>query len=140
MQNITRISPQEALAKMGEGYTYVDVRSEHEFSEGHPENSVNIPLANQSGSGMMANPDFIAVMKANFPAGSKIILGCGSGGRSMRAAEKLIAEGYTGLFEQRAGWDGARNAFGAMIEPGWGRSGLPSATGADSGAYERMKR
>mgnify|MGYP003704391919 CR=1 FL=1 len=28
-----------------------------------------------------------------------------------RTAEKLIAEGYDGLLEQRAGWDGARDPF-----------------------------
>jgi rhodanese-related sulfurtransferase len=130
--SVTRISPQEAQAKMAEGYTYIDVRSEEEFADGHPEGAVNIPIAHQGPAGMTPNENFVAVLKAHYPPGSPIILGCRSGGRSMRAAEILMREGYTGLLEQRAGWDGARDAFGQLVEPGWSRTSLPSAKGSST--------
>lgn len=141
MSTITRISPQEASAKMAEGYVYVDVRSEAEFEEGRPQGSVNVPIAHQVGGGMAPNGDFVAVMKACFALDAKIILGCRSGHRSMRAAEALIREGYTQLLEQRAGWDGARDPFGQMAEAGWARAGLPVESGAGgAGAYGELKK
>ena len=40
------ISPQDAHDLMTrEGYTYVDVRTEGEFANGHPEGAVNVPIA-----------------------------------------------------------------------------------------------
>ena len=34
----------EAHALQQQGYTYVDVRSTHEFADGHPAGAVNVPL------------------------------------------------------------------------------------------------
>lgn len=118
---ITRISPAEAATKMLEGATYVDVRTAEEFEEGHPEGAVNVPWP---------APEFLAAMNALFTKSDpQIVLGCRSGNRSMRAAEALAADGWGPLFEQRAGWDGARDPFGTVVEVGWARAGLPVATG-----------
>lgn len=114
--------------------TYVDVRSEQEFGDGHPEGAVNVPWAHMSADGMAPNPAFLAAMNALFSRDEpKIVLGCRSGHRSMRAAEALIADGWGPLFEQRAGWDGARDPFGQVSEAGWARAGLPVATGQPPG-------
>ena len=44
------------------------------------------------------------------------------------------------MIDQRAGWDGARDAFGQVSEPGWSRAGLPTANGAEPGrAYADVK-
>lgn len=141
MSTITRISPAEAHAKMAEGYTYVDVRSEPEFQDGHPEGAVNVPLLQQAGPGMAPNPDFLKVMTTLFAKDAKMVLGCRSGGRSMKAGEMLLGAGYGPLLEQRAGWDGARDAFGQVLEAGWSRAGLPVATGAPTGtSYADLKK
>ena len=132
--SITRISPAEAAAKMLEGATYVDVRSTEEFADGHPDGAVNVPWSHMSDRGMAPNPDFLAAMKALFgKADPKIVLGCRSGNRSMRAAEALVADGWGALLEQRAGWDGARDPFGKVSEVGWAHAGLPVATGQPEG-------
>ena len=52
MSNPTRISPQEASAKLAEGWTYVDVRTEQEFEAGHPPGAVNVPIALMAGGGV----------------------------------------------------------------------------------------
>lgn len=112
-----RISPAEALAKMSdEGFTYVDVRTEEEFAAGRPKGAVNVPI----GDG------FVAAMEARFAKDAKIIVGCKAGGRSAKAAQALAAAGFTNVLDQRAGWDGARGAFGEISEPGWSRLGLPA--------------
>jgi rhodanese-related sulfurtransferase len=141
MSNPTRISPQEASAKLAEGWTYVDVRTVEEFAAGHPAGAVNVPLMLGGGGGMTPNPDFVRVMAAAFAKDAKIVVGCKVGGRSLRAAQVLAAEGFTQVVDQRAGWDGARDPFGQVIEPGWSRVGLPVEQGQPSGrAWADMKR
>jgi rhodanese-related sulfurtransferase len=136
-----RISPQEAHAKIQQGYVYVDVRTEQEFEQGHPEGAINVPILLAGAGGMTPNPDFAKVMAASFPLDAKIVVGCKAGGRSLKAAATLLQEGYTDVFDQRAGWDGARDAFGQLAEPGWSRAGLPVEVGAPSGrSYKDLLR
>jgi rhodanese-related sulfurtransferase len=133
MADPTRISPQDASAKLAEGWTYVDVRTVEEFEAGHPPGAVNVPLMHAGGGGMTPNTDFLRVMSAAFPKDARLVVGCKSGGRSLRAAHALIGEGFTSVVDQRAGWDGARNPFGQVTEPGWSRAGLPAEDGQPGG-------
>ncbi len=141
MADPTRISPQEASAKLAEGWTYVDVRTTQEFEAGHPPGAVNVPVALAGPGGMTPNPDFLRVMGAAFAPDAKLVVGCKAGGRSLRAAQMLLGAGFTNVVDQRAGWDGARNPFGQMTEPGWSRAGLPVEEGQPAGrSYEDVKR
>ena len=128
-----RISPADAAARVADGWTFLDVRSVPEFEQGHPAGAYNIPLLHQGPAGMQPNPRFVEVVKATFPLDTKLVLGCRSGGRSLRALETLAAQGYTQLADQRAGWGGAHDSFGALTEPGWEAAGLPTATEAEEG-------
>jgi rhodanese-related sulfurtransferase len=141
MPSPDRISPQEASEKLAQGWTYVDVRTIEEFAAGHPPGAVNVPLMHAGGGGMTPNPDFLRVMNAAFAKDAKIVVGCKAGGRSLRAALMLSAEGFTSVVDQRAGWDGARDPFGQLAEPGWSRVGLPAEQGQPSGrSWDDMKR
>jgi rhodanese-related sulfurtransferase len=141
MSGPIRVSPKEASEKLAEGYVYVDVRTAQEFEEGHPVGAVNVPLMHPSATGMAPNPDFLPVMVAAFPKDSKIIVGCKAGGRSLRAAQALLADGFTNVLDQRAGWDGARGPFGDISEPGWSRVGLPAERGQPTGrSWNEMKK
>jgi rhodanese-related sulfurtransferase len=130
---VKRVSPHEALALIGEGYTYVDVRTAEEFAEGHAAGAFNVPLMLMSPGGMQPNPSFASVMRAHFPRTAKLVVGCKAGNRSLRAATALVAEGYVDVVDQRAGWDGSRDAFGRVTEPGWGSGELPTETGQPDG-------
>ncbi len=58
-------------------HTYVDVRSIPEFQKGHPAQASNVPLLHldpQSGQ-MKPNPEFLAVMQANYPPETKLLIG-----------------------------------------------------------------
>ena len=141
MADIKRISPQEAAEKLADGYVYVDVRTVEEFTQGHPAGASNVPVMMSGGGGMVPNPDFAKVMAASFPRDAKLVLGCKAGGRSLRAAQLLAAEGYTDVVDQRAGWDGSRNEFGQVTEPGWSRVGLPIEGGSPPGrSYADQRR
>jgi rhodanese-related sulfurtransferase len=133
MSNVSRISPAEASAKLAEGFTYVDVRTPEEFADGHPAGAVNVPIALASGGTMAPNPDFVRVMEVAFGKEANVVVGCKAGGRSMRAAQALLDAGFVHVLDQRAGWDGARNPFGQVTEPGWSKAGLPTESGAPAG-------
>ena len=126
-----RVSPQEADALLTEeGYVYLDVRSIQEFDAGHPTGAYNVPLLHATPSGMRPNGDFMSVIQAVFPKDSKLVIGCRSGNRSLRAVEALIAAGFAHVVDQRAGLGGVRNAFGQVEEPGWKAAGFATTTEA----------
>ena len=136
MAEIKAVTPEEAAQLMSAGQIYVDVRSEPEFEQGHPPGALNVPISRRG----VANPDFVAVMQAAFSRDEGLILGCGSGPRSRRAAALLAEAGFTGLAEMPVGWDGERDAFG-RVDPGWKRKGLPVETGQPAGqSYEEVKK
>jgi rhodanese-related sulfurtransferase len=133
VSEVTRLAATEAHEKTRAGYAYLDVRTEVEFAEGHAPGAYNIPWALARGGSMVDNPDFLRVVAAHFPRDAKLVVGCRSGGRSLRAAQALLVAGFTSVVELRAGWDGARDAFGQIQEPGWSRVGLPVEAGAPFG-------
>ena len=124
-----RISPKEAQALFAAGWTYVDVRTEQEYEQGHPTGSLNVPLMVAAGSGKAHNPDFLPALEALFEKDAKLVLGCAGGVRSARAAQLLEGAGFTQVKENRAGYAGARDASGAVTEAGWADAGLPNETG-----------
>lgn len=138
--SIERISPEDAAARMADGWTYVDVRSVPEFEEGHPDGAFNVPWKLAASGGMVENADFVAAMRTQFGSDARLILGCRSGNRSMHAARALVAEGFGAVVDQRAGWGGARGAFGEVTETGWRDAGLPTATAPHEGrAWHEVK-
>jgi rhodanese-related sulfurtransferase len=140
MATIQRVSPAEAKKLVDEqGYVYLDVRSEPEFAGGHPVGAHNIPLMHAGAGGMTPNPDFLAVVQAVYPKDTRLVVGCKAGGRSLKASEMMVAAGYTSVIDQRAGFEGPRDAFGALTEKGWGPAGLPVETATPGGSYGELK-
>ncbi len=142
MATFPRVTPHEADALMRDaGYIYLDVRSEQEFEAGHPAEAYNVPFMHMGAGGMVANANFEAVVAATFERTAKIVVGCKAGGRSRRAVEALIGAGFVSIVDQCAGFDGVRDAFGAVTEPGWSRLGLATELGQPSGrSYDALKR
>ncbi|KYF79559.1 rhodanese [Sorangium cellulosum] len=141
MADIKRVSPEQAKKLIEEeGYLYLDVRSEPEYAAGHPSGAHNVPLLHAGAGGMKPNPDFLDVVSALYPKDAKIIVGCRSGQRSMRAAEAMVSAGYTAVIDQRAGFEGPRDAFGALTERGWGPAGLPVETTTPGASYAELRQ
>ncbi|HEX4339906.1 MAG TPA: rhodanese-like domain-containing protein [Polyangiaceae bacterium] len=135
-----RVSPEEAQALIGEGYIYVDVRTEQEFEKGHPAGALNVPISRRGASGMAPNPDFMTVMENAFDKNERLLVGCQSGMRSTKAIAALTQAGFTNLRELETGYEGKKDAFGKLI-PGWSKKGLPTGTGFPDGqTYEDVKR
>jgi rhodanese-related sulfurtransferase len=138
--NVKRVSPHEAKKLIDEeGYIYLDVRSEPEYNAGHPSGAHNLPLMHSGPGGMQPNIEFLDIAEALYSKDAKIVVGCRSGQRSLRAAELLTSAGYTNVVDQRAGFDGTRDSFGGIVEAGWGNVGLPSETATPGASYAELK-
>ena len=87
---IKQIIPAQAHEIMGKdpAVIYLDVRTVPEFTAGHPQRGMNVPVVffNQATGQPAPNPDFLKVVEANVPKDAAIIVGCQAGGRSQRAA------------------------------------------------------
>ena len=61
--DLKRIDPEEAqkLLDSGDGYVYLDVRTEEEFRAGHVPGAANVAVmvANPAGPGMIPNLEFV---------------------------------------------------------------------------------
>lgn len=85
----TVIDTNTAKSKIEEGAILIDVRTEEEYAESHIENAINIPL------------DIIETIDLN--KDDVIVLYCASGMRSVEAAKKLVAIGYTNIYSLDGG-------------------------------------
>ena len=86
--------------------------------------------SNPLGPGLVANPDFNNQVAEQFEKDSRIITACLRGGRSLKAAMMLTAEGYTGIVDMLGGYDPELDAFGNVVVEGWARRGFPTTTQA----------
>ena len=120
---IKHVTVQQAHEQQREGATYLDVRSVPEFEQGHPEGAFNVPLmhADPATRQMRPNAEFLEVVRANFPADAKLVIGCQMGGRSQKAAEILADAGYRDVANVLGGYGGAPQ----MGHAGWVQAGLP---------------
>ncbi len=120
------VTPKEAQHLLEDGnHRYVDVRSVPEFQNGHPQGAYNVPVLHREPAGMVPNPDFLTVMQVHFEQDTPLLIGCQSGVRSVRAAEALVASGYTQVLNVTGGFGGAKDATGAVIGEGWFQAALP---------------
>jgi rhodanese-related sulfurtransferase len=136
------VTPQQAhdILTTEAGAIYIDVRTEREFSAGHPTGAVNIPIAfPDAGRGMVMNPEFVTVVEKHFSKDKTIVVGCQSGPRSNAAAELLQKAGYHDISSVRGGFGGMRDAMGHVVASGWIAAGLPvSQDNGDGVSYQSL--
>ena len=138
---IKRIMPEEANQLLGSsGYVYLDVRTVPEFEASHVPGAKNIPVAEPDATGrMQLNPRFVEIVEANFGKEIRCITGCMKGGRSLKAAELLLAAGFTNVVDMRGGFGGETNQMGQVTFPGWALRGLPTTReSAPEDRYENL--
>ena len=127
------INPSEAkaLIESDAKTVYIDVRSMPEYENGHPAGALNIPIMHREAAGMVPNPDFVRVVQSHFSTDTKLLIGCQSGARSIRASEALINSGFTDVCNVTGGFGGARTETGAIVERGWMELGFSVEYGAE---------
>ena len=131
-QNVSPSEAKELLAGAA-GAVYIDVRTVPEYESGHPAGAFNIPIMQRHAVGMVPNPDFVRVVQAHFAADAKLLVGCQSGARSMRACGALVAAGFADVANVTAGFGGSRT------ERGWLDLGFPVEFGdSDDKGYAAL--
>jgi rhodanese-related sulfurtransferase len=123
MTTIKHVTVHQAHQQQTGGARYLDVRSIPEFEQGHPAGAFNVPLLHlDPATGQMRpNPDFLPVVRANFPPDTPMVIGCKMGGRSQHACEILASAGYQDVANVLGGFGGAPQ----MGHTGWAQEGLP---------------
>jgi rhodanese-related sulfurtransferase len=140
---INQVEPLQAheILKSNPEAIYLDVRTEPEFAQGHPEGAINVPVVFIKGPGQMElNGEFVDVVAKTLAPGKKLVVGCLAGGRSQRACELLEAAGYTDLTNVRGGFGGARDAAGQVVVTGWRDAGLPVSSEVGDNSYQALRR
>jgi rhodanese-related sulfurtransferase len=127
---VKQVNPQQAhtLMQQDASVIYLDVRTEAEFTAGHPQKGINVPAFFFQAPGRPApNPEFLTVAEAVLPKDATIIVGCQAGVRSQRAADLLEQAGYTNVANMMGGFGGGQDQAGDAIL-GWRDAGLPVST------------
>ena len=122
------ITPQQAydIMRNDPESVYIDVRTEREFTAGHPQGAVNIPVAlPDPAHGMILNANFVNVVEKNFSKDKRIIVGCQAGPRSNAAAGLFQQAGFQDVSNVLGGFGGMRDPAGNVIAPGWSGLRLP---------------
>ncbi len=90
------IAPADAVAKVNNNEaTIIDVRDINELmSSGKAKNALHIPLMMMQAKADPRHPEFHAELDTNKP----VIVYCASGARSGMAAQMLIANGFTEVY------------------------------------------
>ena len=121
----TNIKPKEAYQRIQEGFRYLDVRTVEEFQAGHAKGAVNIPIILKTPAGREQNPNFLTVVQEKFPKGTKLVIGCHSGGRSAIACQVLETQGYPEVYNIIGGFGGGVDSETGESIKGWKDEGLP---------------
>lgn len=118
-QRVPEISPAEALSRQAQGALLIDVREDHERAEGTPAGALGLSR------GFLE----LRIEQAEANRDRAILTLCGSGQRSLLAAEALQRMGYGQVVSVAGGFNR------------WKAEGLPISTGAlDADAAERYSR
>ncbi len=115
---ISEISVSEARRRQQDGAVFIDVREPDEHALGLPEGAIACPRAR-----LESAPDQWIVDRD-----ADIVLICGSGRRSLKAAESLAGQGYTRLASVSGGYSA------------WLAGGLPVAARHDADFLDRYSR
>lgn len=106
---ILEISPAQALELQRQGVRLIDVREPDEHAQGAPQGALLVPMARLEAEPAAHHPD----------KSQALLIICGSGRRSMLAAEKLAEQGYSWLYSVSGGftaWQAAGQAVDGISE------------------------
>jgi len=120
---------------------YLDVRSEQEFENGHPEGALNVPIFHFDPVTGQPQPNhqFLAVVLGTIAQDAPVYVGCASGQRSFQAATLMQSAGYEIVVNVDGGFSGKHDPVGTVVQQGWVECGLPTSNGdGDERSYSDL--
>ena len=92
---------QEEFAKLStKEIQLLDVRTPQEYQQGYIEGAVLINFF---------DPDFVTKVSTRFDKNKPLYIYCAVGGRSNKAAKKLISEGFESVYDLKGGFNKWKN-------------------------------
>ncbi|KAL1566613.1 thiosulfate sulfurtransferase 16, chloroplastic-like [Salvia divinorum] len=102
--NIVTVDVHAARRLLDQGNTYLDVRTEEEFENGHVRNAINIPYRINTSEGMVNNPKFLDQVRSHFDKEDHLVVGCKSGVRSVYATIDLLNAEFKHAYNMEGGY------------------------------------
>ncbi|KAL3851416.1 hypothetical protein ACJIZ3_013298 [Penstemon smallii] len=97
---------------LSQGHRYLDVRAEEDYKRGHVETALNIPYYLNTPEGRVKNPEFVDQVLSIYGKEGSIIVGCGTGTRSVLATTDLRNAEFNNVFNMGGGYKAwAGNGF-----------------------------
>ncbi|KAL8472449.1 hypothetical protein ACS0TY_028974 [Phlomoides rotata] len=101
---VTTVDVHAAKNLLNQGHRYLDVRTEEEFKNGHPENALNIPYMFNTPEGRVKNPKFLDQVLAVCGKEDNLVVGCQSGVRSVYATTDLLDAEFKHVLNMGGGY------------------------------------
>ncbi|KDP29630.1 hypothetical protein JCGZ_18792 [Jatropha curcas] len=103
-EDVVTVDVQAAKDLLSSGYYYLDVRTTEEFNKSHIENALNVPYMFKTQQGRVNNPQFLSLVASICKKHDYLVLGCNSGGRSLRACVDLLNAGFEHVRNMEGGY------------------------------------
>ncbi|KAJ4716003.1 Rhodanese-like domain-containing protein [Melia azedarach] len=103
-EDVASVDIYAAKDLLGSGYRYLDVRTSEEFTKSHVENALNVPYMFITQEGRVKNPEFLTQVASVSKEEDHLVVGCNSGGRSLRACVDLLNAGYEHVTNMEGGY------------------------------------
>ena len=94
------ISQQEFAKILTKGIQLLDVRTPQEYKQGYIEGAILINFFDS---------DFVTKVSSRFDKNKPLYIYCAVGGRSNKAAKKLIADGFDSIYDLKGGFTKWKN-------------------------------
>ncbi|KAG6653481.1 protein HIGH ARSENIC CONTENT 1, mitochondrial [Carya illinoinensis] len=103
-EDVATVDVHAAKDLLGSGHNYLDVRTVEEFNKSHIEKALNVPYMFITQQGRVKNPHFLAQVEDICQKDDHLVVGCNSGGRSLRASVDLLKAGYEHVTNMGGGY------------------------------------
>ncbi|KAI5339978.1 PREDICTED: thiosulfate sulfurtransferase [Prunus dulcis] len=103
-EDVASIDVYTAKGLLSVGHRYLDVRTVEEFNKSHVENALNSPYMFITEEGRVKNPEFLTQISSILKKQDHLVVGCNSGGRSLKACVDLLNEGFQHVTNMEGGY------------------------------------
>lgn len=106
-EGVVHINVDQAVKLIENGATIIDVRTDREYQDGHLQNSNHIPIA---------SADFLELLN-KLPKDKEYVVYCYVGGRSSKAARKMVELGFGNVYNLGGGIKAWMKANQSVVKP-----------------------
>ncbi|KAM7507605.1 hypothetical protein LguiA_018058 [Lonicera macranthoides] len=103
-EDVVTVDVDAAKDLLNSGHRYLDVRTSEEFNKGHIDNALNVPYMFITQEGRVKNPEFLTQVSSISDRDDHLVVGCNSGGRSIRACADLLNSDYKHVTNMGGGY------------------------------------